>query len=116
MILLNYQKEIWTKITQDNKSWAEWTEHKKYKKNKGIDNLDKKNVHTFFFAWTIFFSGHFFLSGQFFGWEFFFVRTIFLSGQKGIYHHVELLKPSQLALIIRKSIRGSKNITQIFAM
>ena len=55
------------KITQDNKSRTGWTENNEDNKIKDIDNADKKK-----------------LSGQFF------CSDNFLSGQKGIYHQVEI--------------------------
>ena len=47
MLLLNYQTKIWTKITQDKKSRAGWTEKKK---KKGIANADNFFVRTIFFC------------------------------------------------------------------
>ena len=64
---LAYRTKIWTKITQDKKSRAGWTE----KKKRALLTQTKKN------------SGKKFCADNFFVW------TIFLSGQKGIYHQVE---------------------------
>ena len=107
MLLLNYRLKIWTKITQDIKSRAGWTEKKR--KTMSIATADKKNLSGQFFVHTnflskivvcpdnflfkiffcldnflsemFFFVRNFFLSRPFFGPDNFFVWTIFLIRQ-----------------------------------
>ena len=82
MLLLNYRTKIWTKITQDKKSRAGWTE----KKSRALLTQTKRLCLDNFFVRTIFLSGQFFCPDNFFVSPIFFpdnifFQTFFLSGQ-----------------------------------